>query len=339
MNGIIPLFAAMFLQASFTDMITETIGDVIAYIPTIVGVLLILVVGYIIGRVLGGIVTRVVQRIGLDKFAKGTALSSSGEDGLARALGKLVAYYVYFVTVVAAASVLEIDALSSLLADLGSFLPVILGAIVVLVIGFIVGRFVGSAVADLVGSFGIGPYLRGTPFERFGDTEGEFGRLVGTVVTYYIYLLTLVAVADIIEIGPLSELLNTFAGYFPALVAGLLVLLVGIWLAERVAALISGTDESRAMDLAGLAVKILIYYITITIALGTIGFEIDPLTSLFTTFMVAFLGALALALAIGIGVAVGLGGKDYVAENIDGWMGQARSVAELDENESGDSTE
>jgi hypothetical protein len=86
-------------------------------------------------------------------------------------------------------------------------------------------------------------------------------------------------------------------------------------------------------------VKILIYYITITIALGTIGFEIDPLTSLFTTFMVAFLGALALALAIGIGVAVGLGGKDYVAENIDGWMGQARSVAELDENESGDSTE
>lgn len=207
----------------------------------------------------------------------------------------------------------------------------ILGALVVLVIGFVVGRIVGDIVARVVGSFGIGAYLHGTPLERMGDTEGEFGRIVGQLVTYYIYLLTLLAVADILAITALSELLNTFAGYLPALIGGLLVLLVGIWVAERVAAIVKGMDDGRMIDAASLVVKVLIYYITITIALSTIGFDVTVLTSLFTTFVVAFLGALALALAIGIGLAVGFGGQDYVAENIDGWVASMRGTVEEDE--------
>jgi len=317
-----------------TDAIDETIAEVIAYLPTLVSALLILLVGFVVGRIVGGIVRRVVDRIGIGDYARGTAVESvsdgDGGDGISRALGKLVAYYIYFVAIVAAANVLDIPQLSETLADLAAYLPVIFGAIVVLVVGFVVGRVVGDIVADVVSGFRIGPRLRDTPLEQFGDQEGEFGRIVGLLVTYYVYLLTLLAVADIVEIDALSDLLDTFASYLPALVGGLVVLLVGIWAAERIGDLVAESDEGAATRYAGLAVKLLVYYVTVTIALAAIGFETFVLASLFTAFVVASFGAAALALAIGAGVALGLGGQDYVERNIGDWMASVRDAAGSD---------
>ena len=311
------------------DAIDQAIADAIEYLPTLLAALVILVVGYVVGRVLGGIVTRIVRRIGLSSYTEGTAMEGSGDgDTAARALGKIVSYYVYFVALLAAADVLQIAQLTDVLTNLAEFLPVVLGALVVLVVGFIVGRVIGDIVADVVGGFGLGSYLTGTPLERLGDTQGEFGRIVGQLVTYYVYLLTLLAVPDILAIAALSELLNAFAGYLPALAGGLLVLLVGIWVAERVSDVVRDAGDGRSIHVAGLLVKVLIYYVTVTMALAAVGFEIAILTNLFSAFVVAFFGALALALALGIGLAVGLGGQDYVAENIDDWLSSAQETVE-----------
>jgi len=325
------------IPLQFSDTIDDTIASMIEFLPTVIGALIILIVGYVVGRIVGGIVTRVVRRIGIDRYTEGTAVEEvGGGDSVARALGKIVAYYIYFVAIIAAVDLLNIELLTALLTDIGAFVPVILAALVVLVVGFIVARILGDIVAGLVGGFGIGPLLEGTPLERFGDQEGEFGRIVGKLLTYYVYLLTLLAVADILQVSEFSTFMQTLVGYIPALIGGLLVLLVGIWVAERAADLVRESDDSRMVGLAALAVKVFIYYIAITIALGTIGFNISPLTDMFMAFVVAFFGALGLALAIGIGVAVGLGGQDYVAENIDDWVSSVRQTAEVDETTDGE---
>ena len=315
------------LQTELSDAIQQTITDVIDALPAIVAAILILVVGYIIGRVLGGVVTRLVRRVGIDRYI---GEPEEGEmatgDSIARALGLLVAFYVYFVTAIAAADVLNIAILSELLADLGAFLPVVFGAVVILVIGFIVGRIVGGIVAEVVSGFDVGRYLADTPLSGLADTTGEFGNLVGKLVAYYIYLLTLLTVAEVLDIDALSTLLDEFAGYLPALFAGLIVLVVGIWLAEVIEDIVTGASEGRTARLLGVAAKVFVYYITITVTLTTIGVDASPLTTLFTTFVVAFFGALAIALAIGIGIAFGLGGQDYVSENIDGWVQGAKAT-------------
>jgi len=281
---------------------------------------------------LGGLVTRAIRSLGIDRYSAGTSVEDvGGEDGIARGLGKLVAFYVYFVAIIAAADVLEIELVTDLLSELAVYLPVLLGALIVLIVGFIVGRFVGELVADIVGGFDIGQHFRDTPLESFGDQEGEFGRIVGILVAYYIYLITLLAVADILNVDELSTFLDDIVAYLPALVAGLLVLVVGIWVAERVGDHVAESGDTRAADIGATVVKVFIYYVAVTIALSTIGFEIALLTSLFTAFVVAFFGALALALAIGIGIAVGLGSHEYVAENIDGWMRTAKKSVEEDD--------
>lgn len=322
------------LQAGIEQQLQQVIGDVLAFVPTVIAAIIVLVVGFIVGRILGGIVARILRRIGLDQYTRGTALDeiSDGDGGLERALGKVVAYYVYFVTLLAAANVLGIAVLSRLLSDLGAYLPVILGAIVILVIGFIVGRVIGNLVAGFISGFGLGRFLQETPLERFADEEGEFGRIVGKIVAYYVYFVTLLAAADVLEIAVLSRLLSVFAGYIPALIAGVIVLIVGILVAEFVEDLIAESDRRQVTDYTGLAVKVFIYYITVTLALDTIGFDTTVLTTLFTAVVVAFLGALAVALAIGMGIGIGFGSREYISENIDRWAAQARES--LSENQS-----
>ncbi|MFD1514481.1 mechanosensitive ion channel family protein [Halomarina rubra] len=312
----------------------ETVAGIVAYLPAIVGAILVLLVGWIIGRVLGGVVTRIVRDIGLSKHTRGTPLESGGDT--AQAVGKLVKFYVYFLAFLAAANILGIQVLSQLLSDIGIYLPVVLGAVVILVIGFIIGRVAGRIIADIVGGFGLGGYVRGTPLAEPAANAGGFGRIVGKVVEYYVYLLTLLAAAEALQIPALSALLATFAGYIPALVGGLIILVIGILVAEFAEDIVAGVDTSRLTSMAGVAVKLFVYYITITIALDTIGFDTTVLTTLFTGVVAAFLGAFALALAIGIGLGVGLGSKDYVAENIDDWANRAQRRAErMDEGNSG----
>jgi hypothetical protein len=308
---------------------------VIEYLPTLFGAAGILAIGLIVGKFLGGVVARLARRAGIGHYTDATGVQGvDRNDGIARGIGKLVAYYVYLVALLAAADVLGIQELTDLLSTLGSYAPVVLGALAVLIVGFIAGRVIGELVAGLVSDFGVGRYLRETPLEDVGD-EYSLSYLVGKVVTYYVYLLSLLAAADILNVDALSALLNRFASYLPALTAGLLVLLVGIWLAERAAAIVEDSDDGRATYLASLGVKLLVYYVTVTIALSTLGIDVSVLTDLFTTVVVTFFGALGLALAIGVGLAFGLGGQEFVAENIDDWAASITGTLDEEEDDPG----
>ena len=317
------------LQIQVPQFLQETVAGIIAFLPVLLSAIVVLLIGWVLGRVLGAVVTRVIEGIGLSKYTQGTPLESdsSGDGGIASALGKLVKYIVYFYAALAASDILGIAILSQLLSDIGTFLPVILSAVVVLVIGFVVGRVVGDIVADVVGGFNLGSYFHDTPLERVTRTAGGIGGIVGALVEYYIYFLTLLTAAGILQIPALSRLLNDFAGFVPALIGGVAVLIVGALIAEFVEDIVASTDRSRLTDLVGLGVKLFVYYLAITIALDTMGFDATVLTTLFTSFVTAFFGALAVALALAIGIGLGWGSKDYVADNIDDWMGSARDSA------------
>ena len=172
---------------------------------------------------------------------------------------------------------------------------------------------------------------RATPLGRFADQEGEFGDIGGTLVAYYVYFLTIVTAANILQIGVLSQLLSRFAGYLPTLIGGLVVLIAGILIADFVGDLVSDTDGQWIIDVFGLAVKVLVYYMTATLTLNPIGFATDVLTNLFNVFVVALFGSFGLAVAIGLG----FGTREYIAENIDNWTPQASDTVSEEGSTSG----
>ncbi|NKE38035.1 phosphatase [Natronococcus sp. JC468] len=320
------------LQVEVPDFLQDTIANIIAFIPAIIGAVIILLIGWVLGRIFGGITTRVLEKIGLSDHARRTPLENGPdtEGSIASAIGTLVAYIVYFYAALAAADVLGIEILSESLSEIGAFLPVIFSAAVILVIGFIIGQRLGDIVAEIVRGFGLRTYIRGTPLENVTTSAGGIGTAAGKLVEYAVYFFALLTAADTLGITALSQLLNDFAAFVPALIGGLLVLVVGVFIADALEDIVASVDASRLTTLAGIGVKLLIYYITITIALDTIGFSTAVLTTLFTAAVTAFFGALGVALALAIAIGVGWGSKDYVAENIDDWMANVRrSISEL----------
>ncbi len=325
------------LQLSDQNVIGDTISQVVSYIPQIVGAILVLLVGWIVGRLLGMVVTTVLKKADIGRFVRGSALGGADEEdggvGLASGLGKLVKYYVYYLAVLAAADVLSIPILTELLSDIGGYLPVILGAVLILVLGFVVGRILEDVIADIIGGFGFDAHLRGTPLERLTARRG-IGGFIGWIVALYVYFIALLAAADTLNIAILSDLLATITAYIPQLIGGLVVLLVGVWIGDWLGGLVADTDRSRLTDYVGIGVKVFVYYLVITIALQTAGFGASILNALFVIVMTALFGSLALAFIIAVGVGGALGSKDYIADNIAGWMGSARESVSIEDEDS-----
>lgn len=321
------------LQLGGEQILGDIASDVASFLPRLVAAIIVLIVGWILGRLLGGVVTTVLQEANFGRFVRGTPLGDKDSDGegLSRGLGKLLKYFIYYLAVLAAADILGIRILTQLLSDIGAYLPVILGAAIILVIGFIIGRVLEDIIADLIGGFGFDVHLRGTPLEGLTARRG-LGGLIGQIVALYVYFLTLIAAADTLNIPILSGLLTTITAYIPQFIGGFIVLLVGIWLGDWIGTQIADTDTRRLTDLIGTGIKIFIYYLTITMALQTAGFEASILNTLFTIVMTALFGALAIAFIIAVGVGGALGSKEYIADNISDWVEGAQESVSLEDS-------
>ena len=315
----------------------DTVANIIGALPAIVAAIVILVIGLVVGRVLGGVVERVVRRVNPGQYVQGTPLARRDVDGdIAQALGDLVKYVVYFLALLLALDQVNLPIPGDVLSDITTAGLRVVVAAAILVAGFAVGRFVGSVVTGIVDGFGFDSYLRGTPLASVTSSIGGVGRAVGVVVELLVYYFAVVAAVDALEFPALARPLSAFVGQLPFIVAGLLVLVVGIYLADVIGDFVAGIDRSRATDIVGLVVQLFVYYVVIVFALDTAGFDTTVLLTLFNTVVIAFFGALGIALALAVGIGVGWGSKDYVAENIDDWMRRARgSAADLAEEDSG----
>ncbi|EMA48257.1 mechanosensitive ion channel family protein [Halococcus salifodinae] len=300
----------------------------------------ILIVGVAIGRFVGGLVGNIVAGLGLDSYVRDTPLADATDSvgGIGTAVGKIVEYLIYFVALLMALDYAGIAIPGGFLTNIANGAVQIIVAGVILVVGFAIGRFVGDLVASVVSGFGLDTYVRDTPLADATDAVGGIGNAVGKLVEFLIYYFALVAAVDTLEFPALSEPLTDFIGQIPLILGALAVLIVGIYVADLLGDMVASVDASRAADIAGLAVQLFVYYIVIVFALDTAGFDTSVLTSLFDTVITAFFGALGLALAIGVGGMLALGGQDFVAENIDDWVGSARSSAsDLNEDTESDS--
>lgn len=137
------------LQADLADRARDAIGDVLAFLPRLIGAILILLVGWIIGRVVSGIVERLVDAAQLDEMVLDTPLGQmlgGTQRAVSRAFGTLAKWFVYALAILAAADVLAIQILSQWINRAVSYLPAFVAGLLIIVLGFVVADFVGDAI-------------------------------------------------------------------------------------------------------------------------------------------------------------------------------------------------
>jgi small-conductance mechanosensitive channel len=138
------------LQIDIGDTIDETIADVIDFLPGLVAALLILVIGWAIGRVAYRVVVRVADRVQLDRAVVTTPIGrmlGGSERAVARTFGRIAAWFVYALAILAASDVLAVELLSEWVSDAVSYLPAFVAGTLIILVGFVLADFLGDAIA------------------------------------------------------------------------------------------------------------------------------------------------------------------------------------------------
>jgi hypothetical protein len=145
-----------------------TAQQVYAFLPTLLGVALLVLSGWLLGRLLAWGTRRTI-RVLLDRVARQPAVGSAiDSSGAAAQVPGVIAGFVFWVVqiffVAAAMETLGLPVVTASLSRAAYYLPNILAAIVVVFAGLIVGKIVGSAVARAASGTGMafGPAIGGT---------------------------------------------------------------------------------------------------------------------------------------------------------------------------------
>jgi hypothetical protein len=190
-----------------------------------------------------------------------------------------------------------------------AYLPVLFSAFIIVAFAYFVGKMVGELATNLLGRLGFNRVLPliGIKSERF-----DLSRLSGQLITILIVLVAAMEAANLLGFGRLSDLITEFIVLAGNVLVGLVIIGVGLYFGNLVAELIEKSAVNNARTL-GLAAKISILVLTVTMGLSQMGLASEIITLAFVF--------LAGALAISFAIAFGIGGRDLAA----------RKLAEIDE--------
>lgn len=132
------------------------INDFIAFMPNLIGAIVILVVGYVVAKLLKKGSEAVLVKVGFDQAASRGGI----DDALARTgtrmdpssvVAILVFWVVLLVAILMAANALGLTAITAMFDELVTYIPNVIVAILILVFAMMLGEFVKDLILAAVG--------------------------------------------------------------------------------------------------------------------------------------------------------------------------------------------
>ena len=132
-----------------------------AFLPSLLGFLVLLLVGYVVAKVVSSIVRKLLDKVGLDRRLEQTDASrytdhfmpnASIANGIARVVFWLIFIFFFF----AAVGALQIPAVTGFMNQVLAYLPNVIAAIIIFVVAALVSAAVAAAVTRVMGDTATG---------------------------------------------------------------------------------------------------------------------------------------------------------------------------------------
>ncbi|HJW49481.1 MAG TPA: hypothetical protein VJ726_08700 [Candidatus Limnocylindria bacterium] len=119
------------------DAVNTMLTSFLAALPSIVGALLLLVIGWIVAGIAGGFVARLLRKVGVDQLATKAGITAFLQRARLKLdtpglIGGIITWYVRLIFVVMAANAVGITAISDVLGQIIAFIPNLLVALLIL---------------------------------------------------------------------------------------------------------------------------------------------------------------------------------------------------------------
>lgn len=300
--------------SSVLQSFQQFFATLIAFLPTIVAILVLLLIAWILAKALRAGVRRLVRAGGIDRrLGKGGDPGDESQYPLAHGAGTAVFWTVWILFILAILQVLGVegifDSIVVIFQKMFAAIPHIIGAIVVLAIFYIVGRLLVKLVTKFLTSlhFDELPVKLGLA-KKPAEGPGSPSNVVGYVIMVFIMLFALMMAADLLGFAVVNEIIAVLTQFLGLVLLGVIIIGVGLIIASFVANILRASGRSESM-IAFL--KIAIIVLSVIMGIRAMGFADDIILLGFGLT----LGAAAVAAAI----AFGLGGREVAGQLLARW--------------------
>jgi hypothetical protein len=214
----------------------------------------ILVVGVIISYVLRGLVSGAINRTGLGK----RAATTGGNIGIAigKAVFWLALLYTLFLSLSRVGMGSYFGPVENLFNNISGVVPNLIGAGFIGFIGFIIAKVASTAVSSVAEAAQVDTIASRSGLTSATGSSGSISSLLGKIVFVLIIVPVAIAVLEKLNMEtistPLSEMLNGFLSYLPALVAASVVLaatiFIGRFVSNFIENLLAGFGFDRSIN-------------------------------------------------------------------------------------------
>ena len=139
------------------EPVREMLTKIMAYLPVLLGALLILIVGWIVAKIIRSIVNGVLKVVRFDVLADKAGISEVLRKGNLKITARqvvsgLVYWLVIIMVLVMAANALGLPKASDMLSSLFAYIPKVIAALLVLVVAMFLANFVSGIVQTVAGN-------------------------------------------------------------------------------------------------------------------------------------------------------------------------------------------
>src|SRR5215208_4827392 len=338
---LIAVFDALGLEL-ITAPLTGLLAGIFVFLPRLFAAILILVLGWLLARIASQIVTSVLAAMGVDRLATRLGFANAlGTQRLSGILGTIVYILILLPVITAALDALQLEALTlpltNMINQVLAAIPNIVAAVLLVTLAYFVGRVLADLVTSILTGLGVNAWparlglatpaagrtttaspasVTAAPGASVSAARGTPAGMVGTLVQVVVVWFALIQALELLGFDQVADLMTDLLALAGRILLGLVIFLVGLYLARLAAEAIrtSGVDQPNLLATAAQAA---ILVLTGAMALRQIGVANEIINLAF--------GLLLGAIAVAVALAFGLGGREVAGRELQSWVQAAHS--------------
>ena len=311
----LPMLLGTLGLTALLDPVNALLSRLLGFLPNVFGSIVVLAIGYLVARIVRQIVTGLLTAAGSERLAARLGMANSlGKDGLAGLVGLLLFVLIMLPVVAAALQPLGLDSVtrpvSNMIDTIMNLIPKLAAAAIILIFAVVVGRIVANIVTSVLAGIGFDSLPARLGMAKNMQIAGRKpSEMAGTLVLVGIVVAALTQASEVLGFAVLTAAIGTFGTIAAQVAAGVLVLGIGLWLANMAASALRSSTIANADTLATVA-RIAILFFVVPLALRQMGLPAEIVT-------IAF-GSVMAALTIGAAIAIGVGGRHAAGRVVEG---------------------
>ena len=287
------------------DPIKNMLNEFLTFIPNIVAAAVVGFVGYIIAKIVSNLVALAGNFI--DKMAEKTGFKDT--DKLVSIITKVLFILIFIPFLIQALNILNLTIITNpandILNSILHIIPKLLGAAVIIALFVVGGRYLTNFIHDFLKSMGADALAEKLQLDTVMGNSQSLSKMISNLLYFFLVFFGIITGVELLELSKLSEILDTISSLTGQILFGVLILIIGNFIATIIHNVLSKADNNKFIaSIVRYAVMALFF----AMALRTMGIA----NSIIDLAFGLILGAIAVAVAL----SYGLGGREAAGEHM-----------------------